>query len=362
MKKIKLIIDTDPGVDDTLCLIFALHDPRLDVKLLTICPGNVNSDIGTRNMCHLLDLFHKDIPVVQGAKTAYKRVSPDASFLHGKEGLGAYIPPKKTIHQPIKEDCSDAMYKVLKENPHEVTILAIGPHTNIAHLFEKHPDAKDLIKQIVFEGNAPFGVTGYPDYNSFNCRTDPESQNIVLSSGLPIIMVTSEIGRFQAHFTEEQIDQFTEINDITRFLNLACQVYWTPEAPDKRIATNDTCALFSIEYPWLFKTKKGFVSINETDNPGKSTATFNRKGNVKIIMQVNRKKFQKMIYKRLHELDSVKLDPSIYDLTRKAEAKKAAEAKKVEKQTKTTKSASKKKTTSKKATSAPTKLTSKKKA
>ena len=105
-KKKKVVIDTDPGVDDTTCLLFALFDKRLDIKLFTVPPGNIATDIGTRNMCHILDLFGKDYPVAKGPKTAMNRVSEDAAWLHGKEGLGGYIPPKTTKHKPLKEDAA----------------------------------------------------------------------------------------------------------------------------------------------------------------------------------------------------------------------------------------------------------------
>lgn len=311
MKKHKIIIDTDPGVDDTLTIIYALNEPKVDIKLFSICPGNINSDIGVRNACHLIDLYHKDVPVVQGPAHAMKRVSEDAAFLHGDQGLGGYIPPKETKHQPLKENFVEAMYRVIKENPHEITIIAIAPHTNLGHLLTKHPDAKGLIKQIIFEGAAPFGLPFNPNYNSFNARVDPEAQKIVLESGIPIVMITSEIGRFFAHFTESMINELPYINDTTRFIHKTCEIYWEPGAPDKRIATNDTCALMYLLYPKIFKTKRAIVTINTTDNPGKNTAIFDKNGNVDIVVDLNRKKFFKMIYKKFHELDDFKFDEDI---------------------------------------------------
>ncbi len=354
-KKSKVIIDTDVGVDDALAVILALHDEDLDIKLFAVPPGNVSTKIGTRNICHLLDLFNKNIPVVAGPKTALARVSEDAAWLHGKEGLGGYIPPKKTICQPLNEDCADVMYRIIKENPHEVTILEFGPHTNIGRLIQKYPDVTPLIKEVVFEGAAPFGLPGNPNYISFNARTDPEALKIVLDSGVPALMVPSNIGRFSAHLTADQVDAVCNMNDVGRFLSTTCQTYWEPDVPDKRIATNDTCAYLYLDAPKLYKYKKAFVAINITDAPGKSLALLNKKGNVKIVTKVNRKKIHKLIFEKLHALDQIKFDDSIYALTRAEQEKKAnAEKKKVETKKKSTTKKTASKTTSKKEERKPT--------
>ncbi|MGN1201022.1 MAG: nucleoside hydrolase, partial [Candidatus Caccovivens sp.] len=93
MKKYKVIIDTDPGVDDTNALLYILNDPQFDIKLFTTANGNIKLQNATRNLCHILDLLHKDIPVVEGYEKRLGGDNEDASFLHGVEGLGGYIPP-----------------------------------------------------------------------------------------------------------------------------------------------------------------------------------------------------------------------------------------------------------------------------
>ena len=112
-KNFKVIIDTDPGVDDSACLILTLTDNDVDVKLITTVSGNVSLQKSTRNALHLLDLFKIDVPVAKGAIKALTRVSPNAEFIHQKEGLGGYIPPKTTLRKPIKEDAVEIMYKIL---------------------------------------------------------------------------------------------------------------------------------------------------------------------------------------------------------------------------------------------------------
>ena len=344
MKKTKVIIDTDPGVDDTLALILALHEPKLDIKLITNCSGNVNCDTATRNTCHLLDLFHKDIPVVQGAKKPMKRVSEDATFLHGDQGLGGYYPPQKTLHKPIKTNCADAMYKVITENPHEITIIALGPHTNLGILLEKHPDVVNLVKEIVYEGCAPFGILGNANYDSFNAKSDPEAQKMVLESKIPVVAIPSNVGRGITHFTENQVQELKTLNEVTKFIYRTFEIYWEPNMPDRRIATNDTCAVFYVLYKNMFKTKKAFMNIDTDSHPGKTKVTFDRKSHTKVVMNVNRKKFFKVIFKNFHKFDDFTFDEDI--LNDELQAKRKAE---LEKSKKTGKIDLTKKTTKKKA-------------
>ena len=138
MEKYKVIIDTDPGIDDTTALILSMFDERLDVKLYTTVKGNINVDIATNNMLHLLEKFGKTVPVARGGQRGMMRDTPDASWLHGKWGMGeTYIPPKAKT-KPIKKDAVEAMYEIIKNNPHEITLLLFGPHTNSGILLKKN--------------------------------------------------------------------------------------------------------------------------------------------------------------------------------------------------------------------------------
>ncbi len=305
MKRIKMIIDTDPGVDDTTGLVYALHEPKFDIKLISICNGNINIDNAVRNMCHILDIFHKDIPVVKGYEKRLGNSTEDATFLHTKEGLGGYKPPKTTKHKPLAKDAADAIYEVLKANPKEITFIILGPHTTFANLMSKHPDAKDLIKRIVMMGGAPMGIKANPNHNSFNIRTDIPAFKHTIDSGIKTIMVPSSIGRDIGHFTEEQVEQLKQINDVGKFLTKTYETYWEPNYPDRRIATNDICAIYYLLYPRLYKMKRADIQLDL--NTGKTTAIFNRKGQFKIALGLNRSKFQKIIFKKLEQMSDIKL-------------------------------------------------------
>lgn len=306
--KYKVIIDTDPGVDDAACLVYALFDKKIDIKLLTTVVGNVKLATATRNMLHLLDLFNLDIPVAKGASKALKRISPTAENIHKKEGLGGYIPPKQTVRKPIEENAVEAMYRVLSEGDGDIIPIVLGPHTNMAKLLLKHPDIISKIPKIVYMGGSPFGLKGHPDHISFNISSDPEAFKVVLDSKIPLVMVPSSIGRRRAHLDENFVYTMKEMNDVGNFLFQMYDSYWEPGFKDKRIATNDTCALFALTYPKIFKTKKIDITVDLEDTPGKTIVKYNNKSNITLVTNANRKKFLKLLMSELEKLDNIKLN------------------------------------------------------
>lgn len=305
MKKYKVIIDTDPGVDDAACLIFALNDKKLDIKLITTVVGNLPLEKTTRNMLHLLDKFNLDYPVAKGASKAMERVSPTAEYVHGMEGLGGYKPPKRVKHKLLDEDAVSAMYRVISEGDGDIVPLILGPHTNIAYLLKQHPDIIKKIPKIIFMGGAPYGMKGYPLHISFNISSDPEAFKIVLDSKIPLVMVPSDMGRNKAHLTEEYVYKIKETNEVGEMMFEMFDKYWEHGYPDKRIATNDTCAYYYLIHPNHYKTMRLSLTVDTDKTPGKIIATPDKSGNVLMTTAINRKKFLKWFDKSLHKLDKI---------------------------------------------------------
>lgn len=307
MEKYKVIIDTDPGIDDTTALILSMFDERLDVKLYTTVKGNINVDIATNNMLHLLEKFGKSVPVARGGERGMMRDTPDASWLHGKWGMGeTYIPPKAKT-KVIKKDAVEAMYEIIKNNPHEITILMFGPHTNVGNLLKKHPDVAPLIKHIIFEGFSPYGYKGIKPHISFNIRTDPEAFKYVLDSGIPLSVIPSEMGRNEGRLPESLVKKIGKMNDTGAFLEEIYQNYWERGYDDKRIATNDTLAYLYLVEPELFKIRKADIEVNLTDAPGKTIATFSPKGKIRVAMGLKRRMFVESFLSKIKNLDNINL-------------------------------------------------------
>lgn len=309
-EKIHCIIDTDPGVDDSVAIALSLYDDEMNIDLITTVAGNLDLKSVTRNVLHLLEKFKRtDIPVAMGADKPMVRESKDATFIHQADGMGGYKPPKTVKTKPIEMNAVDAMYELITKHKGNINIVALGPHTNLGYLIKNHPDVVNKINHIYCEGCSPYGWKhqgNWTHYVSFNASSDPEAMQIVLNSGIPITIVPSRMGRELANFTEQEVEQIGKINDVGRFLHEMYNGYWEHGYHDRRIATNDTCAVLNMRYPKLFKTVGVNIEVDTDAMPGKTTMRKNRKSQVKLVVGVNKKKMHKMFYQAIEKLGRFK--------------------------------------------------------
>ncbi|KAK6914432.1 Inosine/uridine-preferring nucleoside hydrolase domain [Dillenia turbinata] len=190
-RKKKMIIDTDPGIDDAMAIFVALQSPEVEVIGLTTIYGNVYTSLATRNALHLLEIAGRtDIPVAEGSHVTITKGTKlrVADFVHGADGLGNqnFPPPKGT---PIKETAAEFLVRQAKLCPGEITVVALGPLTNIALAIELDPDFCKNVGQIVLLGGA-FSVNGNVNPAAeANIFGDPDAADIVFTSGADILAV-----------------------------------------------------------------------------------------------------------------------------------------------------------------------------
>ncbi len=310
VKKINCIIDCDPGVDDTAAITLSLYDRILDIKLITTVNGNLDINSVTRNVLHVLEKFNRtDIPVAKGSNVPMGRSMPNATFIHQKNGMGGYVPPETVETKPIDKSAVDAMYEVIKQNANNISIVALGPHTNVGQLIKEHPDVVNMINHIYCEGCAPYGKKGegkWTTYISFNASFDAIAMKIVMESGIPITIIPSRMGRELSNFNEKEVFEIRELNDVGKFFFEMYNQYWEHNYDDRRIATNDTCAVLALREPKLFKTKKAKVIVNTTDMYGRTDFEFTKKGHINYVYKVNKKKMHECFYRAIKKLDRFK--------------------------------------------------------
>src|SRR5712692_6788256 len=148
----KIILDTDPGTDDAMALMLALNSPELDVRAVTVVPGNVTAKQGLENSLRMMSLSNRcDIPVAAGAQHPLFQKFITAEFWHGKNGLANIeLPPSK-----CKVDSRygpDLIIEMVHAAPHEITLVPVGPLTNIALAIEKDPSIVPLVKEVIITG------------------------------------------------------------------------------------------------------------------------------------------------------------------------------------------------------------------
>lgn len=185
----KLIIDTDPGVDDALAIALAVAHPDIDLVGLTTIFGNTFTPQSSRNARFLVDLFGHDCPVASGATLPYGASSytPSAN-VHGPEGLGdmLHVPDIGADHS---EPAAAFLSRLARENPGELTICAIGPLTNIADALKLDPDFASNVKSVVIMGGAfdhPGNITPHAEANIYH---DALAADVVFGSDLPLVMI-----------------------------------------------------------------------------------------------------------------------------------------------------------------------------
>ncbi len=309
-KKINCIIDCDPGVDDSVAISLSLYDDLMDIKLITTLSGNLDLETVTRNALHVLEKFERtDIPLAKGAEKPMGKKMPDASFIHQRQGMGGYNPPKTVETKPIETSAVEAMYEVIKKYKNNICIISVGPHTNLGQLIKTHPDVVGMINHIYCEGCAPYGKKGegkWTTYISFNASYDAVAMKIVMESGIPITIIPSRMGRELANFNEEEVYKIKELNDVGKFFFEMYSQYWEHGYDDRRIATNDTCACLALRCPSIFKTKKAIVNVDTENMYGRTDFIFTRKGHVNYVYKLNKKKMHEYFVQAIKKLDRFK--------------------------------------------------------
>jgi purine nucleosidase len=189
----RVIIDTDPGVDDAFAILLALNSPELKVEALTVVPGNVDARQGLENALKIASLAGRcDLVVAGGAEHPLNQKLITAQYWHGPNGLaGVELPASK-----CKADARfgpDLIIQLVHQYPHEITLIPVGPLTNIALAVSKDPSIVPLVQNIVIMGGSITGgnVNGAAEANIYN---DPEAAAIVFNAGWMVTMIGSDVG------------------------------------------------------------------------------------------------------------------------------------------------------------------------
>lgn len=201
--KSRVIIDTDPGVDDALALLLAMRSPELQIEGITPVAGNVPLELTLPNALRMVEIAGRvDIPVAPGAKLPLLRRLVTAAYAHGENGLGGAVFPEPKI-KPVQEPAAELIRRIIRQYPGEVTLITLGPLTNIATALLTDPELASMAKGLVMMGGSLSGGNITPAAE-FNVYVDPEAARIVFQSGISLRMVGLDVTRKTA-LTEEHV-------------------------------------------------------------------------------------------------------------------------------------------------------------
>jgi purine nucleosidase len=200
----RFLIDTDTASDDAVAILMALRHPDIQVEALTVVCGNVGLDQAVQNALYTVELCESDIPVYAGASKPMMRELETADYVHGADGMGDCGLPLRG-RTPASGRGADVIVDTILESPGEITLVALGPLTNVALAVMRAPEIVDAVARVVVMGgtgvNGPGNVSAMAEYNFW---ADPEAAQIVARSGLPLEFVGWDISIASAVVGPEQ--------------------------------------------------------------------------------------------------------------------------------------------------------------
>jgi len=197
------LIDTDTASDDAVAIIMALAAPDVHVLALTTVAGNVSLEQATRNALFTAEICDSDVPVFKGAAAPLVRAHAHAHWFHGEDGMGdhGYAAPKRA---PEPRHAVEAIRSLAHAEP-GLTLVTLGPLTNLALALELDPSLKEKIGRCVVMGGAPCCEGNVTPAAEYNIWVDPEAARAVFRSGLKIEMIGWHVSRGASVFSDAEI-------------------------------------------------------------------------------------------------------------------------------------------------------------
>ena len=260
----KIIIDTDPGIDDAMAIFFAFAAPQLDVLGLTTTFGNVSVEMATQNAITLTEIAGVNVPVATGVAVPLEitpRAYPD--FVHGADGFGNIgwpAPKGKAL------DISAAQFIIdtVRANPGEVTIIALAPLGNLATALQMDPEIADLVDEVILMGGAAAEYGNVSPVAEANIINDPHAADIVFTANWQVTMIGLDVTH-QVVLSNALFNQIRDENPkVGSFMHQAAQFYIKFYSSIRDIDGcygHDISAVAYVIDPTLFGTESGEVCV-----------------------------------------------------------------------------------------------------
>lgn len=304
-----ILIDCDPGHDDALAIIVALaNTQQLNVLGVTTIGGNQTLEKVTKNAKNILSFLQADIPLAAGQSGPLVKPLKTAPEAHGDSGMdGPYFDGRD---YPLSNmNGVDFLYKKMIESKENVTLVALGPLTNLALLIKNHPEVKEKIECITLMGGG-IDHGNQTALAEFNIYVDPEAAEIVFQSGLPIIMAGLDVTE-RAEITVAEINSLQGKGkvsqlayDLLSFYNKSGQQFGFINSP-----IHDLCAVAYLLEPDIFKGKQANIHVITDDSlaRGLTYGDFRKIAaepkNTLVLEEVDRQKFVALLMASLTYLD-----------------------------------------------------------
>jgi purine nucleosidase len=307
----RILIDTDPGIDDSLAILLALASPELTLEGLSTVHGNCTVDQATTNALSVLELAHAShIPVAKGCELPLVQPSLLAPETHGDAGIGyARLPEPQS--QPIGQHGSDFLIEKIMSNPGEITLAAIAPLTNVALAIRQEPRVASALKELIIMGGAIRHEGNTTALAEFNAYVDSHAAHIVFHAGIPITLVPLDV-TYQCVLTQPDVNRMLQIDSpLMHFVADATRFYMEFHDEYQGVqgcVINDPLALALTFAPGLCDYQELPVDIDISGgiSMGKTLADFynyeKKPVNMKVALGVRPRDFIELFLGRMEKL------------------------------------------------------------
>ncbi|MGR3623369.1 nucleoside hydrolase [Pseudophaeobacter sp.] len=301
---IKLIIDTDPGIDDAMAIFYAAAAPDIELLGLSTIFGNVTTPIATRNALRLLEAADLSLPVAHGAEAplAMPPFSPSAQ-VHGEEGFGD-IPAETPRGLPVAEDAADFLIRMAREHKGELVLCPIGPLTNIALAIQRDPDFVTNVKRIVIMGGSLEEGGNITPHAEANIYHDPHAADVVFAAGSKVVMVGLDVTH-RILCTQEDFSaiagQSPELGGMLQKMSEFYLAFYATVGKFDGCSLHDPAAVIACTNPELFEMRKTPIRVaceGEEIGATLADATGSRQA-VSVCMGVDSDAVKSLFLKRL---------------------------------------------------------------
>lgn len=311
MERRNIIIDCDPGIDDAVAITLAIaHEDKLNILGITTVSGNQSIEKVTNNALKLVSFLNRDIKVAKGADTPLIREKRVAEGVHGSTGMGNYELPAPN-GKIVDENAVEFLKDTILNSKEKITLVPVGPLTNIALLLKVYPEVKENIDEMVIMGGAINGGNVTPTAE-FNVWADPEAAKIVFASGVKIVMngldVTHSTGLYRQDVDKLLISKGKVSNMCGEVLNFYFAGDHVKEGTFSPI--HDASAIMYLLHPELYTYRHMPVDVDCSEGLNRGmTVGDNREWitydetYTKVLMGVDTEKFKEILLESIYKLD-----------------------------------------------------------
>mgnify|MGYP000504151371 CR=1 FL=1 len=260
----KIIIDTDPGIDDAMAICLAFNAPQLNVLALTTTFGNVSIDMATDNALILTELAGVDVPVAKGVGVPLEIAPlPHPDFVHGADGFGNINWPASS-RQADERSAAQMIVDLVHANPNEVTLVALGPLGNLAQALTLDPSIAELVDEVILMGGAAKEGGNVTPVAEANIINDPHAADIVFGATWPVTMIGLD-ATHQVMMGDSELEAIRDSNKVCgEFLYQATQYYFdfyrNNVGIDGCYVHDASTVIYAID-PSLFTSEPGVIRV-----------------------------------------------------------------------------------------------------